>query len=249
MSLYIILFAVILILLDQNRKLNNENNTLKKMKESPKRPFLSFCPKCGCNLNEYSAPNIKAQLKVNPNIEINNQKQEEIKTKINSLTKEEQKNNLILIIGAILIVLSAIIFLLSTWATSGNVTKTIIIFLMLIIFLAISKISESVFNLKQTAKVFFYISLCYLPISLLSISLFGLFGHYLSIYGSGKYIYFSLSCLITSIIYLLIKEKHDSIFLKTITEMFLYATIIFTSISITTNIFIESLIFIIYIIL
>lgn len=249
--IFVVLIVVVLILVDKNKNLTRENDKLKRERYTLTRPFLSFCPKCGCNLKEYSIPQVNQnQLQPQAVIESPSITKQLVTSKQPSkLTKEEQKNNMILITGAILIVLSAIIFLLSTWTTTGNITKTLIILLMLIIFLSISKISDNVFKLHQTSEVFFYISLCYLPIALLSISLFGLFGHYLSIFGSGKYIYFSISCLITSIIYILVKENHNSIFLKTITEVFLYLTTYFISLSLTTNIYIRGIIILTYTIL
>lgn len=189
---------------------------IKKNNLLQRRALISFCPKCGNDLRSYQIP--QNQIITPPNqIPENNislpQPNNEIKVKESMLSKEEQKNNIILITGAILIVLSAIIFLLSTWGSTGNITKTIIILLMLVIFFLTSRISDKVFHLKQTSQVFYYIALSYIPIALFSISLFGLFGYYLSIFGSGKYIYFSLSSLLISIIYIYANQKHNTIFL------------------------------------
>ena len=105
---------------------------------------------------------------------------------------------------------------------------------MLAVFLAISYIADKYFNLKQTSKTFFYIALAYIPITLLSISMFSLFGNFLSLYGDGKYIYLTFSSVLVSYIYHItsIKYKNKPIFIFNM--MFQLLSIIFF-ISIFTN--------------
>lgn len=232
--LFIISIITLLVLYDKYKQLKRENDILRK-NASQQKSSLSFCPKCGENLLQYSVPTINNHINTPINTNVTSQPivlQNKVNKEITKLTSQEQKNNMILITGAILIVLSAIIFLLSTWSSTGNITKTLIIFLMLIIFFIISRISEKVFHLKQTSEVFFYITLCYLPIALLSISLFGLFGHYLSIFGSGRFIYFSIAYLTISLIYMYVEKTHKTILLKIFKESFLFLTITFASLAI-----------------
>ena len=117
--------------------------------------------------------------------------------------KKKSQNATILISGAILIVLSAIVFLLSTWNTMSNFVKTGILVLLIGVFLEASAIAKKVFKLEQASKAFYYIAMAYIPIVVLAMSLFGLLGNYLSIFGEGKYLFFSISNVILSIIYLL----------------------------------------------
>ncbi len=242
-----IMFVLVIFLFVKNRDLINEVKFLKnKITNNSNNSNISFCPKCGCDLRIYSESssqtnNVVVNNSVNEKIIVNNKPKKE-----NKLSKEEYKNNLILITGAFLIVLSALIFLATTWSSTGNLFKSIIIFSMLIIFYAVSRISLVKFNLKQTSRVFLYISLCYLPISLFSISLFRLFGDYLSLFGNGKFIYFSLSCLLVSIIYILFYKKDNGVFLKVLIEMFLYATVCFTSLIFTDDLIINGCMITIY---
>lgn len=240
MELLLIIIGVIIFakLFNTNKNLKIENENLKRGNEKLKESngaHLSFCPKCGTDLRNYVIPTNVPVKKYNNqlNVPVTNQplspKDKKVKEQLVSLTKEEQKNNLILITGAILIVLSVIIFLGTTWGSTGNLTKTIVILFMLVVFYFLSKISDKVFHLHQTSQAFFYIALCYIPISLLSISLFGLFGHYLSIYGSGKFLYFSISSLIVTLLYFLEYKQRPTLFLRILLELFAYITIIFIS--------------------
>lgn len=117
--------------------------------------------------------------------------------------EKDNKNTLILTTGAILIVLSAIVFLMSTWYVVPNILKTGVLFLLVGVFLGISKIAKDKFKLPKTSDTFFYIAMAYIPVCLLSISIFELFGKYFSINGEGKNIYLTFSFVITSFIYYL----------------------------------------------
>ena len=111
------------------------------------------------------------------------------------------RNLSILITGSILIVLAAIVFLTTAWQTTPDFIKTIVLFLVAFVFIGASKISKEKYNLEKASKTFFYIGMAYLPICLLSISIFGLFGTYLSASGEGKYIYLGFSTLILAVLY------------------------------------------------
>ena len=123
---------------------------------------------------------------------------------------ENVKNKYILMTGAILIVLAAIVFLTSTWYTIPNIVKTCVIVLLAGVFFGASNIAKNVFKLKETSNTFFYIALAYLPIALFSISLFGFFGDYLSITGDGKYIYYACSTIFLAIVYFVIGDKRNN---------------------------------------
>ena len=236
------LIVLSIILIIENSKLRKEIKGLKfkdilKVLFCPNCGFdfrntnrdIVFCPNCGQNLNKFSEPVIFYN-----NQNINIQKNEVKLIEKEKRTEKEIKNNFILITGAILIVLAAIVFLTSTWSITHNIIKTIVIIAMLAVFLAISYIADKYFNLKQTSKTFFYISLAYIPITLLSISMFSLFGNFLSLYGEGKYIYLTFSSVLIFYIYHItsIKYKNKPIFVFNM--VFQILSIIFF-ISIFTN--------------
>ena len=205
--MYLLLIIIIIILLVGNNDLRNENIRLKKEKNTPSNN-INFCPNCGYDLNNKRVP----ATKVTPpedKIIIEENKVKKPKKKIDST---ELKNSTILIVGAILIVISAIVFLTTTWNTSLDIIKTIIVLLMFFVFLGFSHIADKYLHIKETSKVFFYISLSYLPLVFVSISLFKLFGEYLSINGEGRYIYLAASSTIMTLIYYYIMKKKEDLF-------------------------------------
>lgn len=141
---------------------------------------------------------------------------EEEKQKI-KLKKEkeerERKNTTILITGAILIVLSAIVFLMSTWYTIPNILKTTVLVLLIGVFFGGSKIAKEKFNLEKTSNTFFYIAMAYIPICLFSISFFGLLGEFLSFRGDGGYIYLTIAGIFTAFIYWITYIKNKNVLL------------------------------------
>lgn len=200
------MIITIIILICKNKSLSDENFNLRNKLNN----IDNFCPECGYQLNKniHSYNNIIFDKSIN-DIEHNQVNNYLYNDDLNNLCKDEKnqysnkeiKNSLILIIGSILIILSAIVFLTSTWNITANFFKTFIIILMLGVFLAASYIADKVFKLKQTANAFYYIALAYIPILLLSIALFSLFGKYLSLYGLGRYIYLTFASFIVSGIY------------------------------------------------
>jgi hypothetical protein len=129
------------------------------------------------------------------------------------MDSNSSQNLSILITGSIFIILAAIVFLITAWKTIPDFIKTITLFLVTFVFLGASKISKDKYHLEKTSKTFFYIGMAYLPICLLSISIFGLFGTYFSITGEGKYIYLGISTLILAFLYYFISKKSNDRYL------------------------------------
>ena len=124
--------------------------------------------------------------------------------------EREKKNTNILVVGAILIVLAAVVFLMSTWNSIGSLLKAIVLGLFVFIFLGMSKAAKEKYNLPKAGTAFFYIAMAYIPICLISFSVFGLVGNYFSLEGEGKYIYYAVSFIITSSIYYFNYKKLNS---------------------------------------
>lgn len=123
------------------------------------------------------------------------------------------RNLSILITGSILIVLAAIVFLTTAWQTIPDFIKTIVLFLVALVFLGASNLSKEKYHLEKASKTFFYIGMAYLPICLLSISIFGLLGDFLSATGEGKYIYLGASTLVLSVLYYYISKQSNDRYL------------------------------------
>lgn len=134
-------------------------------------------------------------------------------SKKSAKTELEQKNTSILIVGSILIVLAAIVFLTTAWNSISDIIKTIVLFLFVGIFLGASKIAKNKFKLEKASKTFFYIAMAYIPICILSVSIFGLMGNYLSINGAGKYLYLFISTILLAILYYVVSKKTNNMYL------------------------------------
>lgn len=222
----VILIACIIILLVKNNDYKIENENLKKKIEKLEMELYHYrkmpvdesqndnqiiTKKEHVYKEDGKKDNVEVKItREHQNIEsannINNPKTEprENPTKVND---EGVKNKFLLMTGAVLIVLAAIVFLTSTWHTIPNSIKTMVIVLLAGVFIGASNIAKKVFKLEETANTFLYISLAYLPIALFSISLFGLIGDYLSIYGDGKYLYFAICTIFLSILYFIVGDK------------------------------------------
>ena len=206
----LVLIAIVIIIV-----LINKNNSLKD--ELNQRG--NFCPKCGFDLRtkpnhdtSHSTNEVSDEKEVVPasqNVEARVNTPTPVSVEKKKIDDKEIKNSLILITGAVLIIIAAIVFLTSTWEFTLDIVKTIVIFLMFGVFLAGSHIAKEYLGLEKISKAFIYIAFSYLPLALFSISLFGLLGHYLSYEGPGKYVYLAISSIILSIVYYLYMKKNN----------------------------------------
>lgn len=191
--LFLVIFILIIVkiydLSKQNKYLKNE---LMKYKSDD------------FNLETVVKTEIKKETKV-----LNKKERIEI-IKNKEIKDRENKNIAILITGAILIIMSAIVFLMSTWNVINDIFKTFVLILLVFVFMGASKVAKEKFNLKKASITFFYIGMAYIPISLLSISILGLFGDYLSITGNGNFIYLTISGIITAVLYYVIYKKNNN---------------------------------------
>ena len=227
--LYVILIAIIIVLYRNNQDLKEEKKELEERTSKIKK----FCPQCGFDLYKKTVNNTPIQ----ENTFIIEEKESNIINETKpKYTDKEIKNSLILIVGSILVIISALLFLTTTWNITHNFLKTLIIVLMLFIFFTASYIADKILNLKQTSKAFYYIALAYLPILFFSISLFSLFGKYFSIYGLGRYVYFMISSTIVTIIYYEQAKKKESKLLSIASIIFSFCSILFLGFSISSNI-------------
>lgn len=149
--------------------------------------------------NVYAEKGTKEILQNNSSLAKENRKVNTCTSK--KVNEEDSRNVAILITGAVLIVLSAIVFLMTTWYTIPNILKTVVLVCLIAVFLGASKIAKNKFKLEKASLTFFFIAMAYIPICLFSISIFELLGEYLSIYGEGRFIYFTISSILVSIIY------------------------------------------------
>ena len=93
-----------------------------------------------------------------------------------------------LILGVILLLIGGLVFGTSNWSSMGNLFKVILVSMGSIVFFAISFIAEKYLKIKKTAFAFMTLGSLFLPISIISIGFFQLFGTWFSIFGEGKFV-------------------------------------------------------------
>ncbi len=136
------------------------------------------------------------------------------------LEKQRNERNLALLItGSIFILLSAIIFISSSWGSMSAIIKIIWLSLGGIFFWVIGRVAAK-FKLEKAALAFEYISMGYIPILFIAIGSLSLLGDYLSFKGEGRYIYLAVSSLIVAIVYFIQYKRN-------IGKAFLYLSNIF----------------------
>ncbi|MBQ3020682.1 MAG: oligosaccharide repeat unit polymerase [Bacilli bacterium] len=208
MFLNIILIGLLIFFIVKNYKLEDKANSK-----------IKFCPNCGCDLYHLNN-NKNDNHSREQEMELPQKKHEKVDDKI-------IKNNVILIIGSILIILSSIIFLTTTWYVTNSFIKILIIIMIYGVFSLSSFVAKKYLSLEKTSNIFFNISIFYIPIGLFSISSFSLLGEFLSINGSGRWIYLTISSILVSILYYFISKKSSSNSIFIMGVIFQYLSIAF----------------------
>lgn len=106
--------------------------------------------------------------------------------------KAEKKSvstiNIMLILGALFIIISGLIFATTTWAFLSSGIRAVVIFFFAAIFFGVSSVAERKLKLPKTGMLFYTLGSVFLPITLVAAGYFKAFGEYLSLTGGGKFI-------------------------------------------------------------
>ena len=207
---FIVLIIVCIVQFNKNddltrkiKKLEEENEILrKKLDVNSKDTIDVSITKISSENNVEKNNNIDQNKNIEQNVEVKQNKEnvKPILEKNKIKNEKEKKNTTILATGAAFIILSAIVLLTSTWHIMPNVIKTVILLLIAVVFFELSSFAKGK-KLHKAARAFYYIAMAYIPIFCISISAFGLLGKYLSIFGDGKYIFFTIAGISNSILY------------------------------------------------
>ena len=247
---FLALLVAVIVLAVKNSRLSDENTKLKQasgkqckkcgMNLSNFPDNAKFCPSCGVDLINGSVNTSVPDTKpiVNNSVPSTVSNTPVVKKKNITIDEKGIKNSFILIAGALLIIISAIVLLTSTWNYSHDIFKTLIITFMFVVFLGSSYIAKDKLELNVISKVFLYIALAYLPLIFLSISLFSLLGDYLSIHGDGKYIYLTISSIILSFVYYFEMKKNKDVLISLYGNLFQLLSVIFLTLIFSNNIFV-----------
>lgn len=94
--------------------------------------------------------------------------------------------NVMLILGALLIIIAGLIFATTTWKVLGNGVKAAVILSFSAVFFAASSLAERKLKLPKTGMLFYILGSAFLPITIIASGYFQVFGMYLSLFGRGK---------------------------------------------------------------
>ncbi|HHX57981.1 MAG TPA: DUF2157 domain-containing protein [Clostridiales bacterium] len=136
--------------------------------------------------------------------------------KYNDEQKVERKSNkissinVILIVGVIFIILSGVIFSTTTWQIMPDFFKTIIIFSVTTLFFCISVFTEKKLKLERTSTAFYFLDSIFLPICMIMIGFFKLFGNWFTLSGDGKFLLFFISSVLLGIASFIGTKKYSS---------------------------------------
>lgn len=106
--------------------------------------------------------------------------------------KAEKKSvstiNIMLILGALFIIISGLIFATTTWEFLSSGIRAVVIFFFAAVFFGISSVAERKLKLPKTGMLFYTLGSVFLPITLVAAGYFKVFGEYLSLTGGGRFI-------------------------------------------------------------
>ncbi len=93
--------------------------------------------------------------------------------------------NIMLIIGALFIITSGLVFATTTWNIMSNGIRAAVLISFSAIFFATSSLAERKFNLPKTGLLFYTLGSFFLPITLIAAGYFNVFGEWFSLSGEG----------------------------------------------------------------
>lgn len=96
--------------------------------------------------------------------------------------------NIMLILGALFIIISGLIFATTTWEFLSSGIRAVVIFFFAAIFFGVSSVAERKLKLPKTGMLFYTLGSVFLPITIVAAGYFKAFGEYLSLTGGGKFI-------------------------------------------------------------
>ncbi|ARI78958.1 hypothetical protein [Halobacillus mangrovi] len=130
-----------------------------------------------------------------------------------------------LIIGVSLLLITGLIVATSQWDQMGAGLKVFSISFVSLFFLGLSYITGRFLKITQTAFAFLTLGSLLIPIVILAIGYFDLFGSYLSLFGEGKYLLGLLGTLIPLPLYIRNAYAHSS-------RLYVWISLVFLSLAV-----------------
>ena len=101
--------------------------------------------------------------------------------------------NVMLILGALFIIISGLIFATTAWKFLSSGVRAIVIFSFSAVFFAVSSLAERKFKLPKTGVLFYTLGSTFLPITLIAAGYFKVFGEWFSLFGGGRALLLALT--------------------------------------------------------
>lgn len=130
-----------------------------------------------------------------------------------------------LILGVIMLLISGLVVATSTWDQIGPLLKVSLISFVSVFFLGLSWVTGKLLNIKQTAFAFLTLGSLFVPITVLSIGYFELFGPYLSLTGEGKELMGLFGALLSLPLYIRNAAIHQS-------RLFIWLSYLFSTVAV-----------------
>lgn len=93
----------------------------------------------------------------------------------------------LLVLGVVFLLISGMVIATSTWEEMGALLKVVTLLGVSVFFLALSGLSSTFLKIEKTAFAFLTLGSLLLPIAIIGIGYFGLFGDYLALTGEGRF--------------------------------------------------------------
>ncbi|WP_390355864.1 hypothetical protein [Virgibacillus halophilus] len=110
-------------------------------------------------------------------------------------------------IGIILLLLGGLVLATSTWDTLNSLMKVVLITFVSVLFYGLAYVTERMLKIEKTAFAFYVLGSLFLPIVILSIGFFKLWGNYFSVFGEGKFLFGAAGSLIILPVYVFFAQK------------------------------------------
>ncbi|MFB4168839.1 hypothetical protein [Virgibacillus sp. JSM 102003] len=112
-----------------------------------------------------------------------------------------------LVLGVVLLLIGGLVLATSTWDTLTDWKKTGLIGLVSLLFFGLAYFTARILKIEKTAFAFHVLGSLFLPIVILSIGYFELFGHYFSFSGEGRFLYGAAGSMVILPVYILLSVK------------------------------------------
>lgn len=112
--------------------------------------------------------------------------------------------------GVSMVLIAGLIFVTTNWSVMSSGLKIFIIMLVTGLFFAVSAVSEKILKLEATSKAFYALGSMFIPVTVISMFFFEIFGNWLSFSGEGRFLALMAVFLSCSAGAALLTRKYDT---------------------------------------